>query len=143
MPPVSSRPRGRFEVRFDDLSFQQDHGHTRKRGREVAVEARERLEREGAATSELLRCQAEHREETELPNCVKWYVTPPGGGWGMVFELVRDMEWTVRARIPSVRRASSRSASRTRRVPPRSRPSQTSERPKAVTNENQTERRQS
>lgn len=53
-------------------------------------EARERLAREGADPSELLRCQAEHREGTELPNCVKVYLPPPGGRWGMVFELVRE-----------------------------------------------------
>lgn len=90
MSPDSPRPRARFDVRFDDLSFEQDLGHATKRGREVAFEARERLEREGADSSELLRCQAEHREGTELPNCVKVYLPPPDGSWGMVFELVRE-----------------------------------------------------
>jgi hypothetical protein len=90
MPSVSSRPTARFEVRFDDVSFEEDLGRTTKRGREVAVDARERFEREGADPSELLRCQAEHREGTELPNCVKTYLPPPDGRWGMVFELVRD-----------------------------------------------------
>jgi hypothetical protein len=90
MPPGSSRPTARFEVRFDDLSFEEDLGRATKRGREVAVDARERLEREGADPSELLRCQAEHREGTELPNCVKTYLPPSDGRWGMVFELVRD-----------------------------------------------------
>ena len=90
MPPVSSRPPARFEVRFDDLSFGEDLARATKRGREVAVEARNRLEREGAEPSELLRCQAEHRDGTQLPNCVKTYLPPPDGRWGMVFELVRD-----------------------------------------------------
>jgi hypothetical protein len=90
MPPVSSRPGARFEVRFDDVSFQADLGSATKRGREVAIEARERLERDGADLSELLRCQAEHREGTELPNCVKVYLPAPDGRWGMVFELVRE-----------------------------------------------------
>ena len=90
MPPVSSRRGARFEVRFDDLSFEEDLARATKRGREVAVEARNRLKRAGADPSELLRCQAEHREGTELPNCVKTYLPPPDGRWGMVFELVRD-----------------------------------------------------
>lgn len=77
MPSPPSRPRARFEVRFDELAFEEDLARATKRGREVAAEARERLEREGAEPSELLRCQAEHREGTELPNCVKVYLPPP------------------------------------------------------------------
>jgi hypothetical protein len=90
MLPRSPRPRARFEVRFDDLCFKADLGRATRRGREVATETRERLEREGADPSELLQCQAEHREGTELPNCVKVYLPPPDGRWGMVFELVRE-----------------------------------------------------
>ena len=90
MAPSSSRPGARFEVRFDELSFQEDLSHATKRGREIAVEARKRLEDNGANPSELLRCQSEHREGTELPNCVKTYLPPPDGRWGMVFELVRE-----------------------------------------------------
>jgi hypothetical protein len=90
MPRVSSRPRARFEARFDTLSFEEDLVRATKRGREVALEAKARLERDGADPSELLRCQAEHRGGTELPNCVKVYLPPPDGRWGMVFELVRD-----------------------------------------------------
>lgn len=48
------------------------------------------FERQGADASEFLRCQAEHRDGTELPNCVKVYPPPPDGQWGMVFELVRE-----------------------------------------------------
>lgn len=90
MPAVSSRRGARFEVRFDDLSFEEDLARATRRGRDVAVEARERLEREGADPSELLRCQPEHRDGTQLPNCVKAYLPPPDGRWGMVFELLRD-----------------------------------------------------
>jgi hypothetical protein len=97
MPPVPPRPGARFEVRFDDLSFQEDLGRSTKRGREVAIEARERLAREGADPSALLRCHEEHREGTELPNCVKVYLPPPDGRWGMVFELVRDRSKLVLA----------------------------------------------
>lgn len=90
MPPTSSRPGARLEVRFDDLAFHEDLGRATKRGREVAIEARERLEHDGADSSDLLRCQAEHRDGTELPNCVKTYLPPPDGRWGMVFEFVRE-----------------------------------------------------
>lgn len=47
VPRSSSRPRARFEVRFDELTFQEDLGRATARGREVATEAREPLEREG------------------------------------------------------------------------------------------------
>jgi hypothetical protein len=89
VPPTSSRGRARFEVRFDELAFQEDLGRATARGREVALQARRRLERDGADSSELLRCQAEHREGTALPNCVKVYLPRPDGRWGMVFELAR------------------------------------------------------
>jgi hypothetical protein len=88
--PPSRRRSARFEARFDELAFQEDLGQATPRGREVATEARERLERDGADAADLLRCQAEHREGTELPNCVKVYLPPPDGQWGMVFELVRE-----------------------------------------------------
>jgi putative Mn2+ efflux pump MntP len=90
MHPVSSRPAARFGIRFDDLAFQEELGRATKRGREVASEARDQLERDGADPSELLRCQTEYRHGTELSNCVKVYLPPPDGCWGMVLELVRE-----------------------------------------------------
>jgi hypothetical protein len=82
MPPVLPRPGVRFEVRFDDLSFQEDIGRATKRGREVAIEARNRLRREGADPS-VLRCQEEHREEpsSQTASSCTCLLRTAGGGW--------------------------------------------------------------
>jgi hypothetical protein len=66
-------------VRLDDLLFDEDLAHATQAGQQVAAEVRRRLERDGASARELAPCQAEHREGTRLPNCVKTYLPEPGG----------------------------------------------------------------
>lgn len=109
-------------MRFDELAFREDLGRATARGREVAVEARERLEREGADPSELLRCQAEHREGTELPNCVKVCLPGPDGQWGMVFEFVRERpSGKLLLSYLGLRRTPPQPSSAARRLPARAR----------------------
>ena len=88
--PQPARNGARFAVRFDDRLFDEDLAHATHAGQQVAVDARRRLERDGAPAHELAPCQAEHREGTRLPNCVKTYLPDPGGRWRMIFEVTRD-----------------------------------------------------
>jgi hypothetical protein len=74
----------RFPVRFDDEAFAEDCDHATSRGKEVAEGARERLEQEGIPPGELRACEAGGQEGTRLPGCVKTYLPPPDGRWGMV-----------------------------------------------------------
>jgi hypothetical protein len=81
---------GRFWVRFDELAFTDDLEHATPAGRQVAIAARTRLERDGTDLAEFRRCDPNARDGTRLPNCVKTYLPGPGGRWRMVFELTRD-----------------------------------------------------
>jgi hypothetical protein len=80
----------RFAVRFDELPFREDLAHATGAGREIALIARQRFERDGATPTELHRCAPEHRDGTRLPNCVKSYLATPDDAWRMVFEFHRD-----------------------------------------------------
>jgi hypothetical protein len=80
----------RDSARFDDRLCDEDLAHATQAGQQVAVEARSRLERDGASARELAPCQAEHRQGTRLPNCVKTYLPEQGGRWRMIFEVTRD-----------------------------------------------------
>jgi hypothetical protein len=95
--PQPSRDGARFAVRFDDLLFDEDLSHATQAGQQVALQARQRLERDGASPRELGPCQAEHREGTRLPNCVKTYLPEPGGRWRMIFEITRESDQLVLA----------------------------------------------
>ncbi len=81
---------GRFEVRFDELAVIDDLAHATPAGRQVAMAARERLEREGADPADFKRCDPHGRDGTRLANCVKTYLPGPDGRWRMVFEITRD-----------------------------------------------------
>ena len=86
------RRRASFRVRFDELAFAEDLRHATPSGRQVGLEARRRLERNGADVGEQRPCAAEARDGTRLPNCVKTYLPDPAGRWRMIFEVVRDPE---------------------------------------------------
>jgi len=65
-------------VHFGELAFAEDLRHASPAGREAALSARARLERDGAALHELKRCDPEARDETRLPNCVNSALLGPG-----------------------------------------------------------------
>lgn len=44
--------------------------------------------------SSLRRCEAEGRDGTRLAACVKVYLPPPAGPFGMVFRIARDDKGT-------------------------------------------------
>lgn len=79
-----------FRVSFDDAAFDEDLARASAAGREVARTARQRLTHAGAPVSMLRPCQADARDGTSLPNCLKAYLPPPAGPWGMVFEVRAD-----------------------------------------------------
>jgi hypothetical protein len=88
--PDSPGGRTRYSVHFDELAFAEDLRHASPAGRDVARAARLRLDRDGANRAELWRCDPEHREGTQLPNCVKTYLPGRGGRWRMIFEAAYD-----------------------------------------------------
>lgn len=75
----------RFPARFDGEAFEEDCSHATTAGKRVARQARARYENEGAPVAELRACQQEGRDGTRLGGCVKVYLPPPDGPWGMVF----------------------------------------------------------
>jgi hypothetical protein len=57
-------------------------------GRDAAEAAKRRYETDGVPRSELRPCDPEGRDGTELPQCLKVYLLPPAGPFGMVFKFV-------------------------------------------------------
>lgn len=87
--PAPRRP-GRARVVFDELLWGEDMARATAAGAEAATEARRRLERDGAPIEQLRACQAEGRDGARLGGCLKIYVPPPAGPWGIVFRLAVD-----------------------------------------------------
>lgn len=77
----------RYEVLFDDDAFDEDLAHATAAGTEVALAARDRLAREGVTADACKPCLAEGPDGTQLPGCVKLYLPPPAGQWGLVLRL--------------------------------------------------------
>jgi hypothetical protein len=89
-----STPAGRGDVTFpvviDQRRLDEDLGHSTAAAQGVATAAAQRLQRHGASRASLHPCQAEARDGTELPGCVKTYLPDVNGAWGMVFALRAD-----------------------------------------------------
>lgn len=81
---------GRLRAVFDAEAWAEDMAATTPAGRLVADEARRRFDAGGVPVEELRRCDPEGRDGTRLPGCVKVYLPPPAGRFGMVFRLTRD-----------------------------------------------------
>jgi hypothetical protein len=77
-----------FPARFDPEAFREDMARTTPAGREAAEAARRRFGAGGVPRSELGSCDPEHRDGTKLPQCLKAYLPPPAGRFGMVFRFV-------------------------------------------------------
>lgn len=83
---------GFVRVAFDEVAWQEDLLSATGAGRESAVQARARLDREGQEVDALLPCQAEGSDGTSLSGCVKVYLPPPAGRWGLVYLIARDKD---------------------------------------------------
>ena len=83
MSPQPSGPT--FEVRVDDRELAEDLAHASEAG-QTAIEAMiQSLVVDGVPAAWLNRCNAEARDGTRLPGCVKLYIPQPAGQWGAVF----------------------------------------------------------
>jgi hypothetical protein len=78
-----------FPVGFDDDALAEDLEHL-PAGAEVALRSfRKDAQRQGGIPrSRLMACQAEGRDGTRLPGCVKTYIPWPDGRFGAVFVAV-------------------------------------------------------
>jgi hypothetical protein len=74
-------------VVFDDTSFQEDVQRLGRAGAEIARATRRDYERDGLPSVALRRCEEEAADGTSLPHCLKVYLPPPAGDYGMVFQL--------------------------------------------------------
>lgn len=79
-------------ARFDSDAWDKDIARAGNNGRAAAETARDRYKRDGVPVEELRQVQNEGPDGTILPNCVKVYLPPPFGRFGMVFEVVRAEE---------------------------------------------------
>lgn len=75
-------------VAFSNLVFDEDLKRATTKGTEIAQTARRRYEREGAPVKQLRHCDAEGRDGTALPQCLKIYLPAPAGNFGMIFKAV-------------------------------------------------------
>lgn len=75
-------------VVFDDDAFRNDLERAGRSGAEIAERTHTRYERDGVPPDQLRKCEAEGRDGTNLPRCLKVYLPTPAGPFGMVFQLV-------------------------------------------------------
>jgi hypothetical protein len=76
-----------FRVEFDARVLAEDSVHSTEKGRSVMDDAVRDFEERGIPASDLRACEDPGPDGTRLPGCVKTYLPPPVGSWGMVFEL--------------------------------------------------------
>jgi hypothetical protein len=71
-------------VHVDERALAEDLAHASDPGREAITSMVEHLRVNGVLSSWLKRCDAEARDGTRLPGCVKLYIPQPAGQWGAV-----------------------------------------------------------
>lgn len=89
--------KGRALVTFDDPAFNDDLQRLSPTGRKVALSTRRSYETDGVPLNQLRRCDTDGHDGTSLPGCLKVYLPPPDGRFGMVLHL------TVGASGPGLR----------------------------------------
>jgi hypothetical protein len=77
----------RFAARFDPDAFRDDMARATLAGRKAAEAAKRDYEANGVPFSDLRPCDPEHRDGTKLPQCLKVYLPPPVGRFGMIFRF--------------------------------------------------------
>lgn len=91
----SSGRRALAPVEFDQLAWSEDLSAASSSARVVAEQQRERLVRASQPVADLRPCDAEGPDGTSLPGCVKAYLPPPDGPWGVVFRFARREDGTL------------------------------------------------
>jgi hypothetical protein len=79
----------RFPADFDHKVWEEDLARSTDTGRIAGEVARRECEQNGVPQSQLRPCDAEGRDGTALPRCVKFYVPQPAGRFGIVFRVVQ------------------------------------------------------
>jgi hypothetical protein len=74
-----------FAASIDEATLEEDLARATDAGRTAIRPVIEQLRGAGAPMSWLKRCEAEHRDGTDLSGCVKFYIPQPAGPWGAVF----------------------------------------------------------
>jgi hypothetical protein len=74
-----------FPVHVDERELAEDLAHASEAGRAAIEPMIQSLETDGAPVAWLKQCDAQARDGTRLPGCVKLYVPQPVGQWGAVF----------------------------------------------------------
>ena len=83
---MSAQPSGpTFEVHVDERALADDLARASDAARAAIEPMLQRLKANGAPAVWLKRCDAEARDGTRLPGCVKLYIPQPAGQWGAVF----------------------------------------------------------
>jgi len=87
--PDKPRP-SHAPVRFDDRIFQEDLAYTSVTGIAVARLSRHRYESKGIPIGELRLTEQKGPHAAVLPRCLKVYLPPLDGPFGMVFRVMID-----------------------------------------------------
>jgi hypothetical protein len=88
---MSQTPHTRYvPVVFDEQIFREDLEYTDFTGRAVARLTRDRYESGGIPAWELRLTEEKGPDGAVLPRCLKVYLPPPDGPFGMVFRLMID-----------------------------------------------------
>ncbi|MDE3024417.1 MAG: hypothetical protein KGI93_02485 [Acidobacteriota bacterium] len=89
-----------FPVAFDELAMAEDCARLGHAGIAACAELGREIDRLGGLPRErLLACEAEGRDGTRLPGCVKTYVPWPAGRFGAVMVAVSHLERPVGLRV--------------------------------------------
>jgi hypothetical protein len=89
-----------FPVAFDELAIAEDLARLGQAGIAAFAEFGGEITRLGGLPRErLLACEAEGRDDTQLPGCVKTYIPWPAGRFGAVMVAVSHPERPVGLRV--------------------------------------------
>jgi hypothetical protein len=73
-----------FAVYVDEKALTEDLSHASEAARKAIGPVVEFIRTAGVPVGWLKRCEAEGRDGTRLPGCVKFYIPHPAGPWGAV-----------------------------------------------------------
>src|SRR5262245_19443195 len=71
-----------FEVHVDERALADDLARASDAAKAAIEPMLQSLKADGVPAAWLKRCDAEARDGTRLPGCVKLYIPPPAGRWG-------------------------------------------------------------
>lgn len=87
MPAAS---RGHARVTFDEAAWEDDLRGATPAARKAAEGTRTRLERDGQPVDDLLACDSDGADGTDLSGCAKANIPPPVGPWGLVYLIAKN-----------------------------------------------------